>query len=113
MASPLGTTPDASIPARVRRPFYKDPLSVAGWLLALAAIVGFWLFFVYTPTPRIGDAVARLTAVLGQVKRKPAAREAWNEARLAERLLVGDVVQTEPSAAAEISFDAGSVVRVR
>jgi hypothetical protein len=114
MASAQGTAPDAEPTAdSSRRPSHRDPLRVAGWLVALAALVAYWYFFVHQPIPQLGDAVARLTALLGPVKRKPVSEEAWAEARLADRLHVGDVVQTEAAGAAEISFDSGNVVRVR
>ncbi len=113
MASAQGTAPNAEPPAgRSRRPF-EDPLTVAGGLVAIAALLTYWYVFVHVPTPHRGDEVARLTAVLGSVRRKPAREEAWVAARLADRLRVGDVVQTEAAAAAEIAFDSGNVVRVR
>ena len=96
-----------------RRPFYKDPLSIIGWGIALASIVAYWYFFVRKPVPKPGQQVARLTGVEGKVKVKPNAMEAWAEAALAEQLHVGDVVQTETRAGAEISFNSGSVVKVR
>jgi len=95
------------------RPFYKDPLSLVGWGIALASIVAYWYFFVRKPVPKPGQQIARLTAVAGKVKVKPNAKEAWAEALLAEQLHVGDVVQTETRAGAEISFNSGSVVKVR
>jgi hypothetical protein len=114
MASAQGTAPDAEPTADASwRPSHRDPLSVAGWLVALVALAAYWYFFGHKPTPRPGDEVARLTALIGPVKRKPVAQEIWTQARLAERLQVGDVVQTEALGAAEISFDSGNVVRVR
>jgi len=47
------------------------------------------------------------------VKVKPNAKEAWASARLSDQLHVGDVVQTETRAGAQISFNSGSVVAVR
>jgi hypothetical protein len=96
-----------------RKPSYKDPVSIVGWGVALAAIVLYWYYFVRTPAPKPGEEVARLTAIEGRVKVKPNAREGWGEGRLADRLHVGDVVQTDPRSGAEVSFDSGSVVRVR
>lgn len=96
-----------------RKPFYRDPLSIIGWGLALASIVAYWYFFVRKPVAKPGQEVARFTAVLGSVRLKPNAREAWGEAQSQERLRVGDVVQTAPRSAAEIQFDTGSLVRVR
>jgi len=95
-----------------RAPFYKDPLSIAGWGIALVAIVAYWYFFERKPAPKPGQQIARLTAVEGRVRVRPNAKEAWGEAALAEQLHVGDVVQTETRAGAEISFNSGSVVKV-
>jgi hypothetical protein len=96
-----------------RRPFYKDPLSIIGWGIAFASIVAYWYFFVHKPVPKPGQQIARLTAVEGKVKVKPNEREAWGDARLSDQLHVGDVVQTETRAGAQISFNSGSVVSVR
>jgi hypothetical protein len=96
-----------------RKPFHKDPLSLIGWGIALAAIVTYWYFFVRKPVPTPGQQVARLTGVDGKVKVKPNAKDAWSDAPLATQLHVGDVVQTETRAGAEISFNSGSVVKVR
>ena len=97
----------------LRKPFYKDPLSIIGWGIALASIVAYWYFFVRKPVPKPGQQIARLTGVEGKVKVKPNAKEAWASAGLSEQLHVGDVVQTETRAGAEISFNSGSVVKVR
>jgi hypothetical protein len=96
-----------------RRPFYKDPLSILGWGIALASVLAYWYFFVRKPVPKPGQQIARLTAVEGKVKVKPNEKDAWSEARLSDRLHVGDVVQTETRAGAQISFNSGSVVSVR
>jgi hypothetical protein len=96
-----------------RKPFYKDPLSIIGWGIALASIVAYWYFFVRKPVPKPGQQIARLTAVEGKVKVKPNEQEAWGTARLSDQLHVGDVVQTETRAGAQISFNSGSVVSVR
>ena len=96
-----------------RKPFYKDPLSIIGWGIALASIVAYWYFFVRRPVPKPGQQIARLTAVEGKVKVKPNEQEAWGDARLSDQLHVGDVVQTETRAGAQISFNSGSVVSVR
>ncbi len=96
-----------------RKPFYKDPLSIIGWGIALASIVAYWYFFVRKPVPKPGQQIARLTAVEGKVKVKPNEQEAWGDARLSDQLHVGDVVQTETRAGAQISFNSGSVVSVR
>jgi hypothetical protein len=95
------------------RPFYSDPLRIAGWGVTLLALASYWWLFVRRPAPAPGQQIARLTAVEGRVRVKPNAREAWTEARLSALLHVGDVVQTEARAGAVISFDTGSVVRVR
>jgi hypothetical protein len=96
----------------VRRPFYKDPLSIIGWGVAIAAVVAYWYYFVRQPVPKPGQQVARLTALEGKVKVRPNAKDAWADATLAEWLHVGDVVQTETHAGAEISFNSGNVVQV-
>ena len=96
-----------------RKPFYKDPLSIIGWGIALASIVAYWYFFVRKPVPTPGQQIARFVGVEGKVKVKPNAREAWGDARLADQLHVGDVVQTEVRAGAAIQFNSGSLVNVR
>jgi hypothetical protein len=96
-----------------RKPFYKDPLSIIGWGIAFAAVVAYLFFFVRKPVPKPGQQIARLTAVEGTVKVKPNEKEAWENARLSDQLHVGDVVQTEARAGAEISFNSGSRVNVR
>ena len=95
------------------RPFYADPLRLAGWGITVLALAAYWWLFVRRPAPAPGQPIARLTAVEGRVRVKPNARDAWVEARLSGLLHVGDVVQTEARAGAVISFDTGSVVRVR
>ena len=73
-----------------RRPSYKDPLSIIGWGIALASIVAYWYFFVRKPVPKPGQQIARLTGVVGRVKVKPNAKEAWalkDLRRKARRLL--------------------------
>ena len=101
------------LPRKTRKPFWKDPLSIIGWGIALGSIVAYWYFFVRQHIPEPGEQVARITAVVGAVRVKPNEQEIWNDAALSDLLHVGDVVQTEPVSAAEISFDAGSTVRVR
>jgi hypothetical protein len=96
-----------------RKPIYKDPLSIVGWGIALASVIAYWQFFVRNPVPTLGQQIARLTAVEGRVKVKPNQKEAWSDARLSDQLHVGDVLQTETRAGAEISFNSGSVVSVR
>jgi len=96
-----------------RKPFHRDPLSIIGWGIAFASIVAYWYFFVRQPVPKPGQQIARLTAVEGKVKVKPNEQEAWADARLSDQLHVGDVVQTEARAGAQISFNSGSVVSVR
>ncbi|HYN01294.1 MAG TPA: FecR domain-containing protein [Vicinamibacteria bacterium] len=119
MASEEPVAPETEILAATevtrppRKPFYKDPLSIIGWGIAVASIVAYWYFFVRKPVPRLGQQVARLTGVQGKVKVKANARDAWENARLSDQLHVGDVVQTETRAGAEISFNSGSRVNVR
>jgi hypothetical protein len=105
------TTTEVARPQR--RPFYRDPLSIIGWGIAVASIVAYWYFFVRKPVPKPGQQIARLTAVEGKVKVKPNQKEAWADARLQDQLHVGDVLQTETRAGAQISFNSGSVVSVR
>jgi hypothetical protein len=95
------------------RPFYADPLRIAGWALALLALASYWWLFERRPPVRPGTRTARLTIVAGHVRVRPFAREAWVEARLGMALQVGDAVRTDPGAAAQIWFDSGNVVRVR
>lgn len=119
MASEEPVAPDTEILAATevtrppRKPFYKDPLSIIGWGIALASIVAYWYFFVRKPVPKPGQQIARLTGVEGKVKVKANAMDAWANARLSDQLHVGDVVQTETRAGAQISFNSGSVVSVR
>jgi hypothetical protein len=101
------------LPRKTRKPFYKDPLSILGWGIAAAAIVAYWYYFIRVHVPEPGEQVARITSVEGRVRVKPNDVEVWNDAELAEPLHVGDVVQTEPRSGAAISFNAGSLVRVR
>jgi hypothetical protein len=119
MASEEPAVPDPEAPTAservrpARKPIYEDPLSLIGWGIALASVVAYWFLFVRKPVPKPGQQIARLTAVTGKVKVKPNQKEAWGEARLQDRLHVGDVLQTETRAGAEISFNSGSVVSVR
>ncbi len=100
-------------PRPARRPLHSDPRVILGWLLALAALFLYWQLYLHRPGPRGGDEVARFRAVEGRVRVLPHGKDAWAEARPSDPLRVGDVVQTETRSAAEIAFDAGSVVRVR
>ena len=75
--------------------------------------MAYWYYFVKVHVPEPGEQVARITAVEGRVRVKPNEIEVWNDATLSELLHVGDVVQTEPRSGAQISFNAGSMVRVR
>ena len=43
-----------------RKPFFKDPLSLISWGLALAAVVAYWYYFVRKPVPKPGQEVAQL-----------------------------------------------------
>jgi hypothetical protein len=100
-------------PRKPRRPFYKDPLSIISWGIALASVIAYWYFFVRQHIPEPGEQVARVTGIAGSVRVKPNAMEVWNNLVLEDLLHVGDVVQTEQRSGAEISFNAGSLVRVR
>jgi hypothetical protein len=102
-----------AVPRPPRRPFYKDPLSILSWSIALASVIAYWYFFVRKPVPKPGQQIARLTAVEGAVKLKPTASQGWNDARLSDLLRVGDVVQTYARSGAQISFNSGNVVTVR
>jgi hypothetical protein len=119
MATEEPVAPDTEVLAATqvvrppRKPFYKDPLSIIGWGIALASIIAYWYFFVRKPVPKPGQQIARITAVEGQVKVKPNQKEAWGSARLQDQLHVGDVLQTENRSGAQISFNSGSVVSVR
>ena len=72
MASEEPVAPDTEILTATevtrppRKPFYKDPLSIIGWGIALASIVAYWYFFVRKPVPKPGQQIARLTARRGQ-----------------------------------------------
>jgi hypothetical protein len=112
-ASETETLPATEVDRPPSKPFYKDPLSLLGWGIALASIVAYWYYFERKLVPRPGQQIARLTAIEGKVKLKPNAEEAWKDARLSDQLHVGDVVQTETRAGAQISFNSGSVVSVR
>jgi hypothetical protein len=100
-------------PRKARKPFYRDPLSLIGWGMALASILAYWYFFVRRPIPEPGERVARFTIVEGRVRVKPNAVEAWKEAALQDLLHVGDVVQTERGSGAAIAFDSGSTLNVK
>ena len=93
------------------RPFYADPLRLAGWGVALVALVAYWWLFGRSPAPPPGAPIARLTGVEGRVRVRPNEREEWLEARLSLLLHVGDTVQTDLRSGAQISFDSGSVVQ--
>lgn len=100
-------------PAVDSRPFWLDPLRLLGWGVALVALATYWWLFGRTAAPPPGSPNARLTGVVGSVRVRPHAQEAWLDGRLSMRLHVGDTVRTEPESAAAISFDSGSTVRVR
>ena len=105
--------PRAGRGASDSRPFWSDPLRLFGWSVALVALATYWWLFGRTAVPPPGSPNARLTGVVGSVRVRPHAQEAWLDGRLSMRLHVGDTVRTEPASGAEISFDAGSTVRVR
>lgn len=95
------------------RRFWLDPLRLLGWGVALAALATYWWLFGSTAAPAPGSPNARLTGLVGSVRVRPHAQEAWLDGRLSMRLHVGDTVRTEPESAAAITFDSGSTVRVR
>jgi hypothetical protein len=105
--------PDPGVHRRRRPPFYRDPLSLLGWSVALASLLAYWFFFVRQPAVRPGQPIARVTAVVGTVTVKPNAGAAWLDVKLSDVLRVGDVVQTRARSGAEIYFDSGSRVNVR
>ena len=88
MASEEPAAPDTEVLAATqvvrppRKPFYKDPLSIIGWGIALASIIAYWYFFVRKPVPKPGQQIARLTAVEGKVKVKPNGRRPGGRAAL-------------------------------
>jgi hypothetical protein len=109
-----GELPASPIVSRKPRPpFYKDPLSIIGWGMALASVLAYWYFFVRRPVPKPGEQVARFTIVEGRVRVKPNAVEIWKDAVLQDLLHVGDVVQTERGAGAAIAFHTGSTLNVK
>src|SRR2546425_2322963 len=115
MARAEGQTPAPEPGARpARSPFGgKHVPTLAGILIALAAVAAYFLFFV-KPRPPSGPAtVARLTAVEGNVRVKPVGRNDWAKGQPSRGLNTGDVVQTDPRSGAEITFFTGNVVRVR
>jgi hypothetical protein len=86
-----------------------------GLFVALLAVAAYFFFFMKLkpPPPSGPDAVARLTTVEGNVRVKPVGRNDWVKGQSSQRLQTGDVVQTDPRSAAEISFFlTGNVVRV-
>ena len=107
--------PETPVPRRPPRPpFYKDPLSIISWSIALASIVAYWYFFVRKPVPRPGQQIARLTAVDGAVKLKPNATGGL-EGRAPRRTSSASATSSRPSRGPvrEISFNSGNVVTVR
>jgi hypothetical protein len=85
---------------------------VIGLLVALGAVAAYFAFFVGSPPPSPA-AVARLTAVEGNVRVKTTERGEWAPGRSSQNLKTGDVVQTDPRSGAEVTFFTGNVVRVR
>jgi hypothetical protein len=105
--------PDRGDLRRRRPPFYRDPLSLLGWSVALAAIVAYWFFFARKPVAQPGEPIARVTAVAGTVRVQSSTGAPWVDVKLADVLRVGDVVQTQARSGAEIWFESGSRVNVR
>ncbi|MFN8090995.1 MAG: FecR domain-containing protein [Vicinamibacteria bacterium] len=102
-----------SAPRRRRPAFHRDPLSLAGWSIALLALVAYWAFFVRKPAPQRGERVARITMVSGTVTIQEGGGTPWVDARLSDVLHFGDVVKTGAGSGAQIHFDSGSRVNVR
>jgi hypothetical protein len=85
--------------------------TLVGLVVALAAVAVYFAFFV-NPRPK-PTAVARLSAVEGNVRLKPVETGQWAQAQPSQALRPGDVVQTDPRSGAEVTFFSGNVVRVR
>jgi hypothetical protein len=86
--------------------------TLLGVLVAVAAVAAYFVFFVRSPAPPPA-AVARLTAVEGNVRVQLVERGEWTQGRPSQGLKRGDVVQTDPRSGAEVTFFTGNVVRVR
>jgi len=86
-----------------------------GLLVAIAAVGTFVYFFLLAkPASRnAARTVAHLTAVEGSVRVKAGATGAWTPGKAGLELRTGDVVQTNPKAAAAITFLSGNVAKVR
>lgn len=104
--APAGQTPG-------RRSSHGRLPTVIGLLVALAAIAVYFVYFVRKPPPPVAAEVARLTAVEGNVRVKPAGGADWRQGEPSGALKTGDLVQTDPRSGAEVTFFTGNVVRVR
>ncbi|HEY2943564.1 MAG TPA: hypothetical protein VGN09_14110 [Vicinamibacteria bacterium] len=91
----------------------KHLATLLGLFIALTAVAAYFLFFLEPPAPARPTAVARLTTVEGNVRVKATGGNDWAKGRPSQDLMTGDIVQTDPSAGAEITFFTGNVVRVR
>ena len=101
-------------PGPARSSFGKKHFpTLLGLLIALVAIAIYLIFFVKPPPPSGPAAVARLTGVEGSVRVKPTGGNDWIKGHVSQPLMTGDVVQTDHSSGAEITFFTGNVVRVR
>jgi hypothetical protein len=112
----MAAASQAPAPASGRPPARKTASgrlpTLIGLAVALAAIAAYFVFFIRSPAPAPA-AVARLTAVEGNVRVKPVERGQWTQAQPAQPLKTGDVVQTDPRSGAEVTFFSGNVARVR
>ena len=114
MAPTNGQNPADEAATRVTRsPLWGKLLTVAGLVIALAAVAIYFLFFLSPPRPKGVVAVARLKTIEGNVRVKPVGRPDWAKGKPSQSLATGDVVQTDPRSGAEIAFFTGNVVRVR
>ena len=114
MAEPeTSETPETEV-SRPKRSILKDPFTASGILLALIGLAAYYYFFVLRAPVPVAGALARFSAIEGDVKVKPTGKEAWNPATTATGLFTGDVIQTSPRAGAEVTFVAtNNVVRLR
>src|SRR5262245_21783471 len=107
-------SPLESPPTR-RAPTARHLPTVVGLLVAIAAVGAYVYFFLLAkPAQRSAPkTVARLTALEGSVRVKAGEAGTWTAAAVGRELRTGDVVHTDPKAAAAITFLSGNIVRVR
>lgn len=115
MAEAAGQSPAPGPGTGRSRPSFagKHLPTLVGLLIALVAVAAYFSFFLKPAPPSGPAAVARLTAVEGNVRVKPVGRNDWAKGQSSQPLMTGDVVQTDPRSGAEITFFTGNVVRVR